>query len=334
MLHHQHLLHDWLKNECHLQIHEIEPIKGDASLRQYYRILGEYPNHPPQNMIIMDAHMAAEKTNQFIFIEKLLADLGIRVPEIYHIHDEQNFLVLEDLGDIQLLQILNEENVDDFYSKALKTLATMQINATKFDIPNQLPNFDFNYMLSEVQLFQDWFLTKHLNIHIDSSTQKMIQKTFEYLLETIDNFPKTIIHRDYHSRNLMVLEQNQLAVIDFQDAMCGPRAYDVVSLLKDCYIVWDESLQKKYCHLFLEQIGRPEEQEDFWYEFQLCGLQRHIKVLGIFARLAYRDHKNSFLNDLPRVWNYTLQALKTLPNFHDFHFFLKEDIEPIFLKST
>lgn len=333
MLHHQHLLHDWLKNKCHLQIHQIEPIKGDASLRQYYRIFAEHPNQSTKNMILMDAHQAAEKTEQFIFVDKLLASLAIRVPEIYYIHDEQNYLLLEDLGNIQLLEVLNEQNVDQFYSNALNTLATMQVNAENIDISKVLPTFDIVHMSSEVQLFHDWFLTKHLKLDLDKASQKMLQNTFDQLIQSIESFPKTLIHRDYHSRNLMVINQNELGVIDFQDAMYGPRAYDVVSLLKDCYIVWDESLQKKYCRFFLEQIGRPEEQENFWYEFQLCGLQRHIKVLGIFARLAYRDNKTQFLHDLPRVWNYTLMALKDLPEFKTFHLFLKEKIEPLFLKS-
>lgn len=332
MLHHQHLLHDWLKNECHLQIHHIEPIKGDASLRQYYRVFAEYPNHLPQNFILMDAHQAAEKTEQFIYVDKLLESLAIRVPKIYHIQDQQNFLLLEDLGDIQLLEILHSENVDLFYSKALETLASLQINATAIDISKALPAFDKTHMMSEVHLFQDWFLNKHLNFKLDQTTESMIKNTFANLIKTIDEFPKTLIHRDYHSRNLMVLQQKELGVIDFQDAMWGPRAYDVVSLLKDCYIVWDEALQRKHCQFFLEKISHPEEQEAFWYEFQLCGLQRHIKVLGIFARLAYRDHKISFLKDLPRVWNYTLDALKTLPQFDDFYQFLKNDIEPLFLE--
>lgn len=334
MLHHQHLLHDWLKNDCQLQIHEIQAIKGDASLRQYYRVLAESANHGPKPLILMDARQAAEKTEQFIFVDHLLKSLNVRVPDIYHIHAQKNLLLLEDLGHIQLLDILNSKNVSNFYSKALDTLATLQKNVALIDVKNTLPTFNQDYMLSEVQLFQDWFLAKHLDLKIDTHTQNMLHQTFHHLLEKIDQFPKTMIHRDYHSRNLMVLDNQQLGVIDFQDAMFGPRAYDVVSLLKDCYIVWDEVLQRKHCQYFLEKIGCLDEQNEFWYEYQLCGLQRHIKVLGIFARLAYRDQKINFLNDLPRVWHYTLDALKTLHEFQDFHLFLKEDVEPLFLKSS
>lgn len=334
MLNHQDLLHQWLTNDCHLHVHHIEPLKGDASLRKYYRVLGEFPNLPPTQLILMDAKNAAEKTDQFIYVGKLLESLQVRVPKIYHINHQNGYLLLEDLGEIQLLDILNAENVDVFYRSALDTLATLQKNALQIDIKKSLPAFDYQHMSAEVQLFIDWFLETHLEMQLDESSQKLIQETFKKLLATIESFPQTLIHRDYHSRNLMVMPNHLLGVIDFQDAMYGPRAYDVVSLLKDCYIVWDPNLQKKYCQYFLEQLGQAEQIESFWNEFQICGLQRHIKVLGIFARIYYRDHKPGFLDDLPRVWNYTLQALEALPQFKDFYQFMKESVEPVFLKKA
>jgi aminoglycoside/choline kinase family phosphotransferase len=334
MLQHQDLLQEWLINDCHLHVHHIEPLKGDASLRKYYRVLGEFPNLPPTHLILMDAKNAAEKTDQFIYVGKLLESLKVRVPKIYHINHQNGFLLLEDLGEIQLLDILNAENVDTFYHSALDTLATLQKNAQKIDIKNCLPAFDYEHMSTEAQLFIDWFLGKHLQIDLDPKSENLIHETFRSLLRTIESFPQTLIHRDYHSRNLMVMSNQLLGVIDFQDAMYGPRAYDVVSLLKDCYVVWDSHLQKKYCQYFLSQLGKADELESFWNEFQICGLQRHIKVLGIFARIFYRDNKPGFLGDLPRVWNYTMQALEALPQFKDFYQLMKESVEPIFMKKA
>jgi aminoglycoside/choline kinase family phosphotransferase len=333
MLHHQDLLQEWLKNDCHLHIHDIQALKGDASLRRYYRVLGEFPNQKPAPFILMDAKNAAEKTEQFIFVGKLLESLSVRVPKIYQINHENGFLLLEDLGETQLLDILNPGNVDVFYKAAFDTLANLQLNAARVDIPQKLPHFDYRHMHTEVQLFVDWFLKKHLQLELDTSTHKMIENTFDQLLKTIETYPHTIIHRDFHSRNLMVMQNHMLGVIDFQDAMYGPRAYDVVSLLKDCYIVWDENLQKKYCHYFLDKIHQSQDFENFWQEFQICGLQRHLKVLGIFARINYRDHKPGFMNDLPRVWNYTITALKQLPELDVFYSYLKNTVEPIFLNT-
>ena len=333
MLNHQDLLHDWLKNGCHMHIHHIQALKGDASLRRYYRVLGQFPNQEPKQLILMDAKNAAENTEQFIFVGKLLESLAVRVPQIYQMNLKDGFLLLEDFGDTPLLDILNMNNVDVFYKAAFDTLANLQINASQLDNQNNLPPFDYSHMYSEVQLFIDWFLRRHLGINPDEPTLQMIQKTFDQLLKSIEKFPQTIIHRDFHSRNLMVMPNHSLGVIDFQDAMYGPRAYDVVSLLKDCYIVWDEELQKKYCQYFLKKIHQADEFESFWHEFQICGLQRHLKVLGIFARIVYRDHKLGFMGDLPRVWNYTIQALEKMPTYKPFYLYLKNMVEPLFLQS-
>lgn len=334
MLNHQDLLHQWLTNDCNLKVHHIEALKGDASLRKYYRVLGEFQNVSLSSFILMDAKNAAEKTEQFIHVGQLLQTLAARVPHIYHINHQDGFLLLEDLGNTQLLDILNRDNVDIFYKSALDSLAALQKNAAPLNIQAQLPTFSYQHMYKEVELFTDWFLKKHLDIQVDKASQTIIDDFFKNLLETIDTFPKTIIHRDFHSRNLMVINKKELGIIDFQDAMYGPRAYDVVSLLKDCYIVWDADLQKNYCQYFLEQIAKTEKLENFWDEFQICGLQRHIKVLGIFARIFYRDNKPGFLGDMPRVWNYTMEALEYLDEYQSFYLFMKEKIEPIFLKKA
>lgn len=329
MLNQQDLLKDWLQNACHFNIHQMQELHGDASLRKYYRVYGVFDDQLPGSLILMDARYAAEDTQQFALVSKLLDSLAVRVPKIYHVCHEQKLILLEDLGSTQLLDIININNIDIFYKNALDELATLQKNATYQEF-NQLPSFNSLHMHTELQLFSDWFLNRHLNLTVDNN---LLSQTFTKLVNKIDLFPKTIIHRDYHSRNLMVINNSQLGVIDFQDAMLGPRAYDVVSLLKDCYIVWEPNVQKRYCEYFLKKINKSSEYNKFWHEFQLCGLQRHLKVLGIFARIHYRDNKARYLQDLPRVWEYTINALEQLAEFKDFYQYLANTVAPVFLEK-
>jgi N-acetylmuramate 1-kinase len=188
--------------------------------------------------------------------------------------------------------------------------------------------------LQELQLFNDWFVKKHLHIELSSSEEDLLMNAFLNLAQEITTMPRTVIHRDFHSRNLMILNDGTLGVIDFQDAMIGPRTYDLVSILKDCYISWDVSLQKKWCYDFYQKLHIPGDFNVFWREFTLCGLQRHLKVLGIFARLNYRDGKDQYLNDLPLVWHYMLEALSQLDEYKAFHQWIQERIAPIFQQQA
>ncbi len=319
-------LHLWLSQTCQFSIEKITPLAGDASFRQYFRIHGNFPNESSRQLMLMDARSPNENINQFIQIAKILKDMRINVPDIIKEAPHEGFLLLEDLGDDLLLSKLDDQSVDFFYTKAIDIL--LQIHAQP--IPYQLPSFDIPHMLKEMQLFQDWFLEHHLNLQLSTTEQQLIQASFLKIARTVDSHPKSMIHRDFHSRNLMVLPNNDLGVIDFQDAMIGARAYDVVSLLKDCYISWDKKQQNKWSTYFYHGLNTDTDLNDFLKEFTLCGIQRHIKVLGIFSRLNYRDGKSKYLADLPLTWQYLTQALDDYPELVAFKDFIDSKVEPLF----
>lgn len=332
MLNRQDTLYEWLSNDCQLHIDHFHALPGDASFRRYYRLEGHFPNQPSKKYIVMDAPTTHEKTHDFIDVAHLFKSLGLRVPEIIRQNTDEGFLILEDFGDTLLLGQLNHQTVDHYYQKAMDILIQLQTHACQ--VHHSLPHFDKTFILQELQLFNDWFVKKHLQIHLSSLEEDLIIKTFLELGEQIVSMPQTIIHRDFHSRNLMVLNDDSLGVIDFQDAMIGPRTYDLVSILKDCYISWDVTLQKNWCHEFHQRLGISTHFDDFWREFTICGLQRHLKVLGIFARLNYRDGKHQYLKDLPLVWHYMTEALNQLDEFQTFNLWIQERVSPIFQQQA
>lgn len=332
MLNRQDALYEWLSRDCQLKIEHFQALPGDASFRRYYRLRGQLPESSMQAYIVMDAPTTHEKTHDFIDVASLFSKLGLRVPQIIHQNPEQGFLLLEDFGDTLLFSQLNPHSVDHYYTLAMDILFHLQNQAK--GLSTHLPTFDHSFILQELQLFKDWFLERHLQIHLSAAEEDLLMNTFLKLAQQIIEMPQTIIHRDYHSRNLMVLSEQELGVIDFQDAMIGPQCYDLVSILKDCYIAWDVSLQKKWCLYFYTHLNPACDFAQFWQEFMLCGLQRHLKVLGIFARLNYRDGKAQYLNDLPLVWKYMTEALAQLDGFHAFHHWIHEKIEPLFLQQA
>lgn len=317
----------WLIDTHDFTLLNIKPLLGDASFRRYYRILGYFEHQSPKSYILMESPKPQEKTEDFIKVSKLLSENHIRVPEIIKMNPSRELLLLEDFGDRLLLDELHASNLSIYYKNALEIIGTIQKAYTK---KCELPAFDQNYMQQEMSLFNDWFIEKHLRLTLTFEEKKIIDDTFKHIALTISQHPQTIIHRDFHSRNLMILNHLPLGVIDFQDAMVGPRAYDVVSLLKDCYIVWDEPTQKYWCEYFFQLLKSTDHFETFWEEFNLCGLQRHLKVLGIFCRLYYRDNKDRYLQDLPTVWNYTMNALKKFPCYNSFYELMCK-IEPFFV---
>jgi aminoglycoside/choline kinase family phosphotransferase len=326
MLNQQDTVFQWLIDFHQFSIIDVQPLLGDASFRKYYRLLGYFESQKPQTFILMEAPKTMEKTEDFIKIDHFFHTHHIRVPQILKMNDSQELLLLEDFGDRLLLNELHHNNLSVYYKNALDIIAAIQNISV---LPSKLPPFDIDHMIEEMAMFKDWFLNQHLNIHLTLEDEKMIEDTFLKISQSISLHPQTIIHRDFHARNLMILDNDALGVIDFQDAMIGPRSYDVVSLLKDCYIVWDEPIQKQWCEYFHDISNASCDFQTFWKEFNLCGLQRHLKVLGIFCRLYHRDGKDRYLNDLPVVWNYTLTALQKMPEYETFFQFMKK-IEPVF----
>lgn len=301
----------WL-NESGITYQTIAPASADASFRRYFRI-----SDAGNTYIIMDAPPEKEDCQPFIYIAKLLLGYGLNVPQILQQDLEQGFLLLSDLGNTVFLSELNKESVDEMYTAAMKSLLLMQKNKAP-----DLPAYDEQLLLNELSLFPDWYLTKHLNISLTQEQNKILEQTFSQLINNALTQPQVCVHRDYHSRNLMVNKNNPDApgVIDFQDAVVGAVTYDLVSLLKDCYISWPRQQVEdwvKYYHSEAELSGiiKNVSFDEFLRWFDLMGLQRHLKVAGIFSRLYHRDGKDGYLNDIPLTMDYIFDVLERYPEF-------------------
>lgn len=307
----ENALREWIKQTIKSDEFTITPLAGDASFRRYFRL-----RHEGREQVVMDAPPGKEDLKPFIHIATLLKNAGIQVPEINVINLTQGFLILSDLGDTLLLQQLNDNTADSYYKKALETLLKIQGATTNDPL---IPHFDRAHMLKEMQLCLDWFFAAYLKIDLSEEEYTLIQSTMDWLATEIASQPTVLIHRDYHSRNLMLNTREELAVIDFQDAMLGPITYDLVSLLKDCYIAWPRERVLEWVADFYELQPIASAQftpEEFIRAFDLCGLQRHLKVLGVFSRLAIRDGKPRYLADLPLTLNYVLECAELYKELH------------------
>ena len=287
-------------------------IAGDASPRKYYRIAWpSVEGGAAKSLMAVDAPRS-EKTPEFLHIRGLFETAGVRVPKLIAADPDAGFLLLEDLGDDTLLPILNERSVAPWYAAALKTLGRLG------DIPITsagLVHYDGSKLQAEMDLFRHWFVPQLLGLPWSEKLDSVFSGLCSHLIDSASEQPQIVVHRDFHSRNLMVLENGALAVIDFQDAVVGPVTYDPVSLLKDCYVQWSRQQQMSWLFEHKRQlIGHqrmpPVDDATFLRWFDLMGLQRHLKVLGIFARLCLRDGKSAYLDDLPLVLAYVLEALQ------------------------
>ena len=286
-------------------------IAGDASPRKYYRVAFSGASGPSNPTFIAVDSPASENNDAFLAVRALLESSGVRVPSLIAAELVLGYWLLEDLGDDTLLPLLSEDTVSVWYPKALTTLAALAQIPT---VGNDLPFYDATRLGNELALFSDWFVPQLLGLNLADQLQPIFSALTTLLIESAHAQPQVLVHRDYHSRNLMVLNNHDLAVIDFQDAVIGPITYDPVSLLKDCYLRWPRDRQLSwlldYQRLLVDGglVARlPPETMIRW--FDLMGLQRHLKVLGIFSRLAIRDGKPDYLLDLPRVLAYVLEAL-------------------------
>ena len=301
---------DWLKAlqpSWQLDLDTLLPASADASFRRYFRIESKNPDFG--TFIIMDAPPQHEPLNAFIQVDLLLSEAGLNVPQILERNISEGFLLLNDLGNQTYLSQLNDETANHLYGAATHTLVQMQL-ASK---PNILPNYDEALLQRELDLFLEWYLRKHLNIELTDLQQTQLKKSFELILENNLAQAKVYVHRDYHSRNLMVTNHNNPGVLDFQDAVYGPITYDAASLWRDAYIAWPEERVMDWVIKFWEQgrkvgLPMPEDFGQFYRDFEWMGLQRHLKVLGIFARLFHRDGKEGYLKDIPLVLEYAIAA--------------------------
>lgn len=300
-------LKNWLDNELNFSEYTLRPASADASFRRYFRVL-----HAGISYVVMDAPPEKEDSRPFVTISKMFFDLGLNVPEVIDESLEQGFLLLSDLGSAPYLDVLNEETVERLYGDALGALATLQACTPEHA---SLPSYDRTLLLNEMELCREWLIGEHLGLSPDTAQTGMIDAAFELLAENALAQPCVCVHRDYHSRNLMHTGMNNPGILDFQDAVIGPVTYDLVSLLRDCYIDWPrarvEDWALGYLDLALQSGILRAEQGDpqqFLRWFDLMGMQRHLKAAGIFARLKHRDGKGGYLQDIPRTLGYVVEV--------------------------
>ena len=295
----QEQLHHWLATVLAKAPYSLAPASADASFRRYFRI--DLNGH---TLIVMDAPPEHEDCRPFVHVAEVMANAGLNVPHVLEKDLAQGFLLLSDLGDTTYLGALNAATASDLYRDASQALIKLQLASRE----GVFPAYDEALLTREMQLFPDWYVGRHLGHELDEAQQAMLHKTFALLNRNILAQGQVYVHRDYHSRNLMVCDVNP-GVLDFQDAVHGAITYDLVSLLKDAYIAWDEDQVLDWAVRYWQMAKKahlpvPQDFAEFYRDFEWMGAQRHIKVLGIFARLYHRDGKDGYLKDMPLVMNY------------------------------
>ena len=292
-------LENWLATILIGSVFSLTTASVDASFRRYFRV-----RTAGETFIAMDAPPPQEDCTPFVKVAKLMLDAGLNVPKVIARDLTQGFLLLSDLGDDTYLSKLNVDNAQALYGDATDALIKLQL-ASK---PDVLPLYDEALLTREMNLFPDWYISKHLGIALEAKQEKVLRTSFEILNKNILSQGQVYVHRDYHSRNLMICDDNP-GVLDFQDAVYGAITYDLVSLLKDAYIAWDEEQIIDWTVRYWQPAKKaglpvPHDFSEFYRDFEWMGAQRHIKVLGIFARLYHRDGKDGYLKDMPLVMQY------------------------------
>ena len=282
----------------------VAPASTDASFRRYFRISSASPWRGQATLIAMDAPPPMEDCRPFVHVAGLLGDAGVHAPKVLAEDLADGFLLLSDLGERTYLAALDDDSAATLYSDAIDTLILWQL-ATR---EAELPPYDEPLLARALALFPDWYVSRHLGVTLAPAQAETLARAFRLILDNNLAQPRVYVHRDYHSRNLMVSRPNP-GVLDFQDAVIGPITYDLASLLRDAYIVWDETRQIDWAARYWERaraakLPVPEDFGAFWRDFEWMGVQRQLKVLGIFARLAHRDGKTGYLADMPRVMDY------------------------------
>ncbi len=309
-------LKNWLNDELGINFSAIVAASSDASFRRYFRVLDG-----DKTFIVMDAPPDKEDSVPFIKISKAMAGFGLNVPRVLQQDLAQGFLLLTDLGSEQYLSHLSDDTADALYSDAIDALVTLQVRGHQGS--EQLPFYNRQRLMDEMHLFCEWYVGKFLGLELNASQQTVIDEAFEWLAGQALEQPQVWVHRDYHSRNLMRCEKDNPGILDFQDAVIGAVTYDLVSLLKDCYITWPRPQVERWVAEYQAKalsagVVGIEDRQQLLRWFDAMGAQRHIKVLGIFSRLNIRDGKPGYLKDIPRVFEYVVDACERLPELSDF----------------
>jgi aminoglycoside/choline kinase family phosphotransferase len=336
------LIRSWLTRDLGWRIGRISVASADASFRRYFRVSrGDVDPAAwapkADTLIIMDAPPGKEDITPYLKVTSLLEQAGAHVPRIHASEAKRGFIVMEDLGDTQYLSLLKTgRGVDKLYGEALTTLANIQVRGLR--AAAALEPYDRAPLERELNLMPEWFLRKHLRLELTPEERALVTVTNEFLINEALLQPQVFVHRDFHSRNLMVLPQSRTdnrgpGVIDFQDALRGPIGYDLVSLLKDCYISWSRERVERWVRGYRRVLGNlganvGDSEYQFMRWFDVIGVQRHVKVLGVFARLWHRDGKIGYLADLPLVLDYVLDACRRYPELVEFGRWLEWRVAP------
>ncbi|MFD2112192.1 aminoglycoside phosphotransferase family protein [Thiorhodococcus fuscus] len=318
------MLQKWLAEVLASESFELTPASSDASFRRYWRVALD-----GATLIAMDAPPTHEDCGRFADLSHRFRGIGVNTPEIHAENREQGFLLLSDLGNRVYLSELDTDTVDRLYGDALGALLTIQSRASV----EGLPVYDAPFFQREMDLFGEWLLGRHLGLELDATEMAMFDKVHAALIDSALDQPQVCVHRDFHSRNLMLTETANPGVLDFQDAVLGPLTYDLVSLLRDCYIAWPEARVRDWALGYLELAIQSAILEDVTPErflrwFDLMGMQRHLKACGIFARLNHRDGKPHYLGDVPRTLGYVIGVAERYPEFGDLAEFLRLRVLP------
>ncbi len=315
----------WLEDELAFSDYTLKPASTDASFRRYFRVA-----HGGASLIVMDAPPDKEDSAPYIRVARMFFDVGLNVPEIIDVDLEQGFLLLSDLGSRLYLDALNSGSADRLYGDALGALAAIQACAPAGAM---LPDYDRTLLMNEMGLFRDWLVGRRLGIALNDAQSALLDGAFALLAANALGQPQVCVHRDYHSRNLMVAGQNNPGILDFQDAVIGPVTYDLVSLLRDCYISWPRARVEDWALGYQElalQSGilrhEDEDPEQFLRWFDLMGVQRHLKAAGIFARLNHRDGKPNYLADIPRTLGYVTEVTSRYAELAGLGEFIEQEV--------
>jgi aminoglycoside/choline kinase family phosphotransferase len=311
----------------------LDSVSGDASFRSYFRF-----GDASKSYVAVNSPPDKEKNIEFVTLAKLMGDGGVKVPAVIYFDEAMGFMLLDDFGDTLLLPKLTATTADAHYQQVIKSLLDIQQLEHSYGDNFQLANYDTKLLIDEMNLFKQWFVGEMLGYALSEQELVLIDQVFERLVSSAQQQPQVFVHRDFHARNLMVLDGNEIGVIDFQDAVIGPITYDLVSLYKDCYICWPrykvQQWVEEYRQLAVDQLNLPVASSDsFLKQFDLMGLQRHLKVLGIFARLSLRDGKTGYLKDLPLVLAYVRETCQQYSEFAAFDEWFEASLQPLLAKQ-
>jgi len=293
----------------------LEPASSDASFRSYWRA-----RHGGTSWIVMDSPPALEDPRPWLAIGARLAAAGLHVPSVHASDLAQGFLLIEDLGNRLYLPALDASSADALYGDAMDALLRMQ---TRVD-PADLPRFDRTVLVNGLEVMPEWFLRRHLGHTPDCGEWDVLEAAFDTIVRNALEQPRCFVHRDYHSRNLLIVENNNPGIIDFQGALHGPLTYDLASLLRDAYVAWPQERVEHWVEAYRQRLldaGMIDDtitRERFLRWFDLTGMHRHVRVLGQFYRLWYRDGKPGYLADVPRVYHYVVSVAQRYPELADF----------------